>query len=125
MPARTPRVPSLVAALLVLTATGCGADIPPPDVQPSPVHSPTTTEHPPFEAGREPDEAALALVPGSATTVTVTDLDEIRKDLGVPDLTSEDPVSDRFDFWERARTEAPLLAEGMLRADNSEFLLDY
>ena len=115
---------SLLGAALVLTA-GCGADIPPPDVQPSPVHSPTTTAHPPYDAGLEPAEAALALVPGSATTVTVTDFDEIRKDLGVPDLTSEDPVSDRFDFWERARTEAPLLAEGMLRADNSEFLLDY
>ena len=35
--------------------------------------------------------------PGSATTVTVTDFDEIRKDLGVPDLTSQDPVVDRFD----------------------------
>ncbi|MGH3307654.1 MAG: hypothetical protein ACRDOX_08175 [Nocardioides sp.] len=115
---------SLLGVAIALTA-GCGADVPPPDVQPSPVHSPTTTAHPPYDVRREPAEAALALVPGSATTVTVTDFDEIRKDLGVPDLTSEDPVSDRFGFWERARTEAPLLAEGMLRADNSELLLDY
>jgi hypothetical protein len=118
-------MPSLVAAVVALAVTACGADIPPPDAQPSPVHSPTTTAHPPFDAGLEPAEAALALVPGSATTVTVTDFDEIRKDLGVPELTSEDPVSDRFDFWERARTEAPLLAEGVLRADSSEFMLDY
>jgi len=110
-----------VAALTI----GCGPEIPPPDAQPSPAHSPTTTAHPLYDAALEPAEAALAMVPGSATTVTVTDFDEIRTDLGVPDLTSADPVSDRFDFWERARTEAPLLTEGLLRADNSEFLLDY
>lgn len=110
-----------VAAL----AIACSPEIPPPDAQPSPVHSPTTTAHPLFDPGLEPAEAALAMVPGSATTVTVTDYDEIRQDLGVPELTSADPVSDRFAFWERAATEAPLLAEGLLRADNSEFLLDY
>ena len=118
------RLVSLLGLTLALTA-GCGRDIPPPDAQPSPVHSPTTTEHPPFDAGLEPAEATLAMVPGSATTVTVTDYDQIRKELGVPDLTSEDPVSDRVDFWERARSEAPLLAEGMLQANESEFLLDY
>ena len=117
---------ALILAALVATLTAsCGRDIPPPDAEPSPMHSPTTTAHPPFDAGLEPAEAALAMVPGSATTVTVTDFDEIRKDLGVPDLTSEDPVSHRFDFWERARTEAPLMMEGLLRADNSEFLLDH
>jgi len=51
--------------------------------------------------------------------------DEIRKDLGVPDLTSQDPVVDRFDFWERARTEAPLLSGGMLQDDSSELMIDY
>jgi hypothetical protein len=121
-----PRRSVLLAATVALALSpGCGTDIPPPDVQPSPVHSPTTTEHPPVDSGLEPAEAALALVPGSATTVTVTHYDEIRKDLGVPDLTSEDLASERFDFWERASNEAPLLAEGMLRADNSELLLDY
>jgi hypothetical protein len=117
----------LVGALLggALVLTGCGRDIPPPDAQPSPVHSPTTTAHPLFDPGLEPAEAALTMVPGSATTVTVTDFDEIRKDLGVPELTSENLASDRFGFWERARAEAPLLTEGILRADNSEFELDY
>jgi hypothetical protein len=110
---------------VVALAVGCGPEIPPPDAQPSPAHSPTSTVHPLFDAGLEPAEAALAMVPGSATTVTVTDFDEIRMDLGVPELTSEDPVSDRTRFWERARTEAPLLAEGLLLADNSEFMLDY
>ncbi len=121
--ARPLAVPTLALALAL--AAGCGADISPPDAQPSPVHSPTTTAHPLFDAGLEPAEAVLAMVPGSATTVTVTDFDEIRTDLGVPGLTSNAPASDRFDFWERARAEAPLLAEGMLRDDSSEFLLDY
>lgn len=123
MPARS-LVRSLSGIALLLTA-GCAEEIPPPDAQPSPIHTPTTTAHPRFRAGLEPAEAALAMVPGSATTVTVTDFDEIRKDLGVPDLTSEDPVTDRFGFWERARADAPLLAEGLLRADDSELLLDH
>ena len=119
-PLLTPLVTALAVALV-----GCGQDIPPPDAQPSPVHSPTSTAHPLFDDGLEPAEAALAMVPGSATTVTVTDFDEIRKELGVPDLTSRDPVVDRFDFWERARSEAPLLSEGMLQADNSELMIDH
>jgi hypothetical protein len=115
----------LAIGVAAAALTGCGRDIPPPDAEPTPVHSPTTTAHPLYDAGLEPAEAVLSMVPGSATTVTVTDFDETRRQLGVPELTSDDPAVDRFDFWERTETDAPLLAEGMLRADNSELLLDY
>ncbi len=57
--------------------------------------------------------------------MTITDLDAIRARLGVPDLTSEDLMTDRQAFWDRAEREAVLLTDGLLRADNSELWLDY
>ena len=57
--------------------------------------------------------------------MTVTDFDESRTSLGVPDLTSDALMSDRTDYWERARRESVLLAEGMLLADSSLLMLDY
>lgn len=69
--------------------------------------------------------AALTLVPQSATEVTVTDFDEVRAELGVPDLTSASLVRDRVDFWERARRESVMLTEGMLREQDSRLLLDH
>ena len=70
-------------------------------------------------------QAALTLIPADATVVTITDFDESRATLGVPDLTSDDLMSDRTDYWERARRESVLLAEGMLLAENSRLMLDY
>jgi hypothetical protein len=67
----------------------------------------------------------LSLVPISAEVVTVTDWDAIRAQLGVPDLTSADLMTDRSTFWERAEQEAPLLAQGLLRPQTSELLLDH
>lgn len=108
---------------MMLAPVGCGDDGPPEPVpSPSP---PVATDVPPYDAGLEPAEAVLTLVPLDATELTVTDFDEVRSDLGVPDLTSEDLVTDRFAFWERAAEEAPLLAAGMLRSVSSELELDY
>ena len=70
-------------------------------------------------------QQALALVPLDADVVTVTDWDAIRARLGVPDLTSEDLMSDRTAFWEQARQEAVLLTDGLLLEDNSELMLDH
>ncbi len=114
----------LSSALVLLAAAGCQSDEP-AALSEGLTQSPTVIEAPAFDRRSEPAAAVLSLVPASATAVTVTDFDQIRVQLGVPDLTSEDPITDRFDFWERAAREAPLLAEGMLRADSSELLLDY
>ncbi|UUZ61085.1 hypothetical protein [Nocardioides sp. B-3] len=70
-------------------------------------------------------QSALTLVPADATVVTITDFDESRATLGVPDLTSDDLMSDRTGYWERARRESVLLTEGMLLAENSRLMLDY
>src|SRR6476619_549312 len=94
------------ALLLAGLLAGCGADpIPRPD---PPAPPPTITGTPSYEAGLEPAAAVLPFVPDGATTLTVTDLDAIRAQLGVPDLTSRDLVTDRTAFWERAEREAPL-----------------
>ncbi len=116
---------SRAAALLLVAAlaAGCGDD-PVPHVEASP---PTrTVPVVPYDPATrlEPAAAVLPLVPLSATSLTVTDFDEVRKQLGVPDLTSADPMADRSAFWEQARTDGALLAEGLLRADSSELMLD-
>ncbi len=117
-----PRVLATLASLMLLA--GCGDD---PVPEPAPLASltPTTTEQPEFDPDREPSVSVLGFVPATATTLTVTDFDEVRVQLGVPDLTSDDPMADRTDFWERAATEAALLTDGMLRPVNSELMLDY
>ena len=110
----------LVAAALALS--GCSGDAKP---KPRAVASHSPELAPAFEKKAEPAEAVLSLVPQSADVITVTDWDEIRVQLGQPDLTSESLMTDRIAFWERVAKEAPALAEGMLRADNSAYLLDY
>lgn len=85
---------------------------------PLPAYDPHADEKP---AAR----AALALVPAEATEVAVTDLDEARVQVGLPDLTSDSLVRDRVDFWERARQETVLLTEGRLRDQDSRLLIDH
>ena len=60
-----------------------------------------------------------------ATTLTVTDFDTIRVQLGVPDLTSADSDDRPLGVLGAAGQETALLTDGMLRADNSELMLDY
>ena len=93
---------------------------------PDPTPSPTASVAPLTpDVALRPAVAALALVPADAEYVTVTDLDAIRARLGVPDLTSEDLMTDRQAFWDRAEREAVLLTDGLLRDDASELWLDY
>lgn len=119
------RHPHRVAAaiLLAIALTGC-SDVPAPDL-PDTGPPPRLAGTPSYDAGQEPASAVLPFVPETATTLTVTDLDEVRAQLGMPDLTSADLMSDRAEFWRRAETEAPLLAQGLLRDDNSTLMLDY
>lgn len=68
---------------------------------------------------------ALYLAPMEATHVSVVDFEALKTRLGVPDLTSEDLMTDRLEFWREAPTSAVLLTEGAFREENSLFDLQY
>lgn len=108
-------VPLLLMAALLAGCRGAPAA--------TPTLSATPTPQVPIPA--DGPFSTLTLVPASATVVTVTDLDQVRVRFGVPELTSQDPMTDRNAFWERADAEAVLLTDGLFRADSSHWELDY
>ena len=115
---------SLAVGLLAgLLAVGCAEDPatrppqPPADASPEPA--------PPFDDRAEPAEAVLSMVPQRASVVTVTDWDRVRVQLGQPDLTSDDLMTDRLELWRRAGTEVAALTSGLLRQEESRLALDY
>ncbi|WP_109507066.1 hypothetical protein [Nocardioides speluncae] len=113
---------TLLTVVAGAALVGCGgttnAERPSGPTEPAP-----TTIPPVVRAGGP--ARVLALVPESATTLTITDFDAVRARLGVPDLTSEDLMADRTAFWERAGKESVLLTDGLLREDSSAFMLDH
>jgi hypothetical protein len=114
---------ALVAAALALTLAGCSDGADPTEAPPFGETAPTGP--PTFDPAAEASAAVLALVPSEAVDLVVTDFDQIRLQLGVPDLTGSDPKRARDRFWQRAETEAPLLLGGMLRAIDDELEQDY
>ncbi len=116
----------LLLAASVLTACGGSSDD-----DGSNRAEPTATPTVPAKLNLPTDGAvvdprlSLALVPADADAVTITDYDAIRARLGANDLTSDSLMTDRSAFWERAEHEAVLLAAGLLREENSLFMLDY
>jgi hypothetical protein len=69
-----------------------------------------------FDGSLEPSAAVLPLVPAGTTVLTVTDYEQVRLQMGLQDLTSEDRRPEREAFWTRAEAERPLLSTGMLRS---------
>ena len=114
------------AGVLLVLASGCGSTPSAPDrTQPEPNQTvPSSLELAEGEPARDPRQA-LALVPDSATVLTITDFDAIRARIGVNDLTSDSVMADRTAFWEQAARESVLLTDGLLREDNSVFMLDH
>ena len=79
---------ALLAALLLVS--GCSDD----DPEPAPVAAASTgTAASPYDATLEPSAAVLALVPEDAETLTVTDFDQVRLELGLGDLTDQSPAA--------------------------------
>ena len=115
-----------VLALLLTAGMGLsGCQSEPAPEPPRTVVSVAPEPAPAYDDSGEPAETVLSLVPQSADTITVMNWDEVRVHLGQPDLTSDDLMTDRLAFWERAATEAPLLTDGLLIEDGSTFELDY
>lgn len=120
--------PRVVTALLASLSVGvllAGCSEEPSRQQPPRVADLPPQPAPDCDRRAEPAEAVRSLVPQAAQVVTVTDWDELRVQLGQPDLTSEDLVSDRVEFWRRVGTEAAALTEGLLREEDSRLALDY
>ena len=116
----------LLSSVLVTGLVSCtGSDGPGP--RPEPSGTPTVparlqVDEP--EPVRNPRQA-LVFVPESAETVTITSFDRIRARFGVPDLTSDDLMTDRLAFWERFDRESVALTGGLLRDRHSTYWLDH
>jgi hypothetical protein len=105
---------SVALFVSVLLVSGCSDDEP---EQASPAASSSATQAPAYDGALEPSAAVLALVPEDAETVTVTDFDQVRLELGLGELTDQSAPEEVAAFWQRAETELPLLSPGMLRPE--------
>ncbi len=115
----------LTAALVSVSATsGCSADRPEPTLAP-PLDALVDDGPPAYDPELNAAEAVLALVPQDATTLSVTDFDQVRLLLGASELTGQDPAPVRARFWRRAAVRAPLLSEGLLRQVDARLGADY
>ena len=110
---------SLASALLV---SGCS------DEKQTPIIPPETeaaTDPPAYDPDLEAAAAVLALVPEEATALAVTDFDQLRLQLEVPGLTSEDPARKRAAFWRKVPTQTAAMTEGLLRPMEARLAKDY
>lgn len=115
----------MVAVLVAsLAVTGCSADEPDPVPAP-PLGEPTETGPTAYDVALASAPAVLALVPDDATTLSVTDFEQVRLLLGASLLTGESPAAERARFWRQAEAQAPLLSTGMLRPVEARLLRDY
>ena len=102
------RIGAALAGVLLLAA--CTSE-PKPVYQTSPEPRAVVSD---YDAAKEPSTAVLALVPASATTLQVTDFDQLRLVLGFATLKGSSPAPERERFWSRLpRTAA--LSTGLLR----------
>ena len=113
---------SVVLLAVVLLASGCSDDE--PDQAPQ-AAEPSETVPPRYDAALQPSAAVLALVPEDVQTVTVTDFDQVRTELGVSELSDQSPPEEVATFWQRATTERPLLSPGMLRPADQRLATTY
>lgn len=105
---------SLLALAAVATLlAGCSGD-----AEPEIIGAPTVaTPSPAYDPTLEPAAAVMAVVPGDATTLSVTDFDQARFSLGYGDLSSEADPAVRRRFWTEATRRSALLSDGVFRVD--------
>lgn len=111
------RLGALLACAALLAA--CSSD-PEPVFQEETAPQAVVTE---YDASLEPSAAVLSLVPAGATSLTVTDFDQLRLVLGYAALDGDSPQRERDAFWRRAPQSAALSlgllapVDARLRAD--------
>ena len=101
-------VPALVCVVL---AGGCAAEHAAPTPTPRSI---VPSAIPPYDASLPPARAVQALVPLRARTLRLVDFAQIRRQVGLPELTSHSTPQDRTRFARRAATQAPLLDRSVL-----------
>jgi hypothetical protein len=112
---------SVALLATVLFVSGCSADKP---KEPSATATSETPE-PAYDGSQEPAATVLALVPDEARTLTVTDFDRVRAELGMDDLSDGSTPEELAQFWQRAVAERPLLTDGLLRPDEQQLANRY
>ena len=95
---------------MAIVAAGC-SDSHDPVYPAEPETSAISTD---YDPALEPSAATLPLVPVDATTLEVTDFDQLRLTLGFGALDRESPQRDKDRFW-AAVARAPTLSDGLLR----------
>ena len=110
-------------ALLVAVLVGGCADDDPQSAPPAAASS--EIADPAYDDALEPSAAVLALVPDDVQTVTVTDFDQVRLELGAGELTDQSTPEDVAAFWQRAAAGRPLLSPGMLRSSDQRLAATY
>lgn len=108
------------AALATVVLAGCTSE-PKPVYQDPPAPVAVATE---YDPSLEPSAAVLTLVPDSATSLTVTDFDQLRLVLGHGSLTGASPAAERAAFWRKVPTTATL-STGLLRPDDARLRSDF
>lgn len=112
----------MAAVLLASSLGACSGD----SSDPAPAPAPTSrTPAPEYDVREEASAAVLPLVPASATSLSMTDLDRVRLQLGLPDLSGQSSPAQRAAFWSRAERQAPLLTPGLLRPVDARLSRDY
>jgi hypothetical protein len=114
---------ALVAVLACAgLASGCADEHPaPPPTPPSTV----PTAIPPYDVSLPPAQAVQALVPLRARSLRLVDLAEIRRQVGLPELTGHSSAADRAAFRARAAVAAPLLDRSVLAPVDALLRTDY
>lgn len=107
----------LVCAALV---AGCASE-PEPVFQDPPEPEAIVTG---YDESLEPSAAVLPLVPDDATTLVVTDFDQLRLVLGFGTLDGTSSARERAAFWRRVPGTAAL-SQGMLRPADARLRADF
>lgn len=114
---------AVLTSVLIATLVGCSSD--PGDPQPAPPLATATEGTPVFDPEAPPALGVMALVPGSMTDLAVSDYEQVRLDLGVPDLEGTDPRAASDRFWARAERTTSILGDNLLREVDDQLASEF
>lgn len=114
---------AVLTSVLLATLVGCSGD--PGEPQPAPPLTTAPTAAPAFDPEAPPALGVMALVPRSMTDLAVSDYEQVRLDLGVPDLRGTDPRAASDRFWGRAERTASLLGPNVLRDVDDQLAAEF